>query len=84
MYYYKQGSTYIASKSEVSGPDVITKEEYERIKSVIDQRPTPPEGYEYRLTSNLTWELHDLPEEGDPELTAEEALDIILGGGEDA
>ena len=84
MYYYKQGSTYIASKSEVSGADVISKEEYERIKSIVDQRPVPSEGHEYRLIEKLIWELYDLHDEEDPELIAEDVLGIILGGGKDA
>ena len=84
MYYYKRGSTYMASHSEVPGADAITQAEYERVKATVDQRPVPPDGYGYRLTADLTWELYELPEEADPELTAEEALDIIVGGGSDA
>lgn len=84
MYYYKKGSTYMASKSEVSGADVISKEEYERIKAIVNQRPMPPDGYGYRLTADLSWELYELPKEADPELTAEEALNIITGGGSNA
>lgn len=83
MYYYKRGSTYMASYSEVPGADAITQAEYERVKAIVDQRPAPPDGYGYRLTTDLTWELYKLPAD-DPELTAEEALDIILGGGTDA
>ena len=84
MYYYKRGSTYMASHSEVPGADEITQAEYGRVKAIVDQRPVPPDGYGYRLTADLTWELYELPEEADPELTAEEALDIIVGGGSDA
>ena len=84
MYYYKRGSTYMASHSEVPGADAITQAEYERVKAIVDQRPVPPDGYGYRLSADLTWELYELPEDADPELTAEEALDIIVGGGSDA
>ena len=83
MYYYKRGTTYMASHSEVPGADEITQAEYGRVKAIVDQRPVPPDGYGYRLTTDLTWELYELPAD-DPELTAEEALDIILGGGTDA
>ena len=58
----------------------ITQEEYEHIQEMIRNRPTAPEGYAYRLTNDLEWELYELPEEEEPELTADEALDIILGG----
>lgn len=84
MFYYKRGSTYTASPTEIAGAEAISQQEYKRVKAIVTQKPTPPEGYGYRLTADLTWELYELPEEADPELTAEEALDIILGGGEDA
>lgn len=41
----------------------ITEAEYNRIKSIIDNRPSAPEGYGYRLTHNLEWELYELPVE---------------------
>lgn len=60
----------------------ITEAEYEHIKSIIANRPTPPEGYGYRLTDVLEWELYEVPatEEEDEELTDEQALEILLGG----
>lgn len=84
MYYYKKGSTYIASPVEITGADAISHAEYDRIKTIMHQKPIPPEGYGYRLTADLTWEPYELPEETDPELTAEEALDIVVGGGANA
>ena len=83
MFYYKQGSTYVASSTEIAGAEAVSQQEYGRVKAIVDQRPVPPDGYGYRLTADLTWELYELPAD-DPELTAEEALDIILGGGTDA
>ena len=62
----------------------ITAEQYNEILTMLRNRPTAPEGYEYRLTESLEWELYELPPvevEEDPELTAEEALDIIVNGG---
>lgn len=60
----------------------ITEAEYNEIREIIRNRPTAPEGYGYRLTESLEWELYELPAaEEDPELTAEEALDIIVNGG---
>lgn len=78
MYYYKKGSTYMASPVEIAGAESISRTEYERVKAVVAQKPVPPEGYGYRLTNACTWELYELPPVG--ELTAEEALSIIIGG----
>lgn len=65
----------------------ITAEQYNEIREIIRSRPTAPEGYGYRLTEDLQWEMYELPAvevEEDPELTDSEALDIIVGGGADA
>lgn len=81
MFYYKNGSTYVASPTEIPTAEEITEVEYNRVKDILRNRPDAPEGYGYRLTSDLKWELYELPaEEDDPELTAEEALEIIVGG----
>lgn len=39
----------------------ITAEEYAKIKAAAHNRPTPPDGYDYRLRTDLTWELVELP-----------------------
>lgn len=65
----------------------IYEDEYNSILAAIQSCPSAPNGYGYRLKTDLTWELCELPvtpEDTDPELTAEEALDIIVGGGSDA
>ena len=77
MFYYKKGGTYIASETAMNA-DAITKEEYDRIKAIIENRPAAPEGFAYRLTADLEWELYELPV--NEEITDEEALDILLGG----
>lgn len=84
MYYYKIGSTYAASPVEIVGAEAISRHEYERVKAIVNQKPVHQDGYGYRMTADLTWELYELPQEADPELTAEEALDIIVGGGANA
>ena len=66
------------------GGTEITETEYNEIREIIRNRPTAPEGYGYRLTESLEWELYKLPPaevEEDPDLTAEESLDIIVNGG---
>ena len=72
----------VAVGKGAKGGTEITSEEYNHILGVIRSRPTAPDSYGYRLTEALEWELYQLPEEEtDPELTAEEALGILLGGG---
>lgn len=54
------------SKSNVTGKHYwhgkeITEAEYNHIKTIIDNRPTAPDGCGYRLTPELEWELYELP-----------------------
>ena len=59
----------------------ITAEEYTNILSMLRNPPAAPEGWAYRLTVALEWELEELPPvDEDPEISAEEALAIMLGG----
>lgn len=59
----------------------ITEEEYNAILSRINSAPTAPSGYTYKLRADtLEWELVELPPMPEPELTDEEALEILLGG----
>lgn len=64
------------------GGTEITFEEYNSILAVMQNRPDPPEGYDYRLREDLTWEEHELPviDTAEEEISDEEALAIILGG----
>lgn len=39
----------------------ITEDEYNEILDNINNRPTAPEGFTYRLTTALQWELVELP-----------------------
>ena len=41
--------------------DEITEDEYNTILDKINNRPTAPTGFTYRLTASLEWELHKLP-----------------------
>lgn len=58
----------------------ISEDEYNSILAAIQSCPSAQNGFGYRLKTDLTWELYEIPSADDPELTAEEALDIILGG----
>lgn len=79
MFYYKVGSTYVASLTENPSAEAISKDEYDRIKAIIGGRPEAPEGFAYRLTAELEWALYELPPANE-ELTEAEALEILLGG----
>ena len=41
--------------------DEITEDEYNKILDKINNRPEAPEGFTYRLTTALDWELYELP-----------------------
>ena len=58
----------------------ITEEEYHEILAVIKSKPMDVDGYGYRLTTELEWELYELPIMEEEELTEEEVLEILLGG----
>ena len=74
---------YILNIQTIDIPNMgnITKQEYDTIYEVIQNRPTPREGYNYRLKTDLTWEEYeeeDIPIED--EIDDSEALEIIVGG----
>ena len=61
----------------------ITEAEYNRIKAIIDSRPHAPDGFAYRLTESLEWELYELPKLEAEDMTETEqkaiAYDILMG-----
>ena len=76
---------YILSIGKGSGGEDLTESEYMQILDSIRNKPVAPDGYVYRLKSDLTWERLEqqvAPEDADPDLTDAEALAIILGGAE--
>jgi len=64
---------YVAALSD-GGGEPITETEYNEILFAIRSRPTAPDGYEYKLKTDLTWELVELPPAEPEPLTDEEAL----------
>lgn len=83
MKYFKSiEEGYVVGIYTGCGDIEITAEEYAHILSIAQNRPTPPEGYDYRLREDLTWELYELPpiDPADDEIDDSEALAIILGG----
>lgn len=80
MYYKNIEDGYITSIGTGAGQVEITQEEYDSILAVIQSRPTPEPGFDYRLREDMSWELVERPIDDDPEISEEEAMDIILGG----
>ena len=80
-YFKNIDNDVISSISTGSGMEEITQEEYDAILALIQQRPTPPPGYDYRLRTDMTWEQVEAPAApADEEISAEEAMEIILEG----
>ena len=51
----------------------ITESEYNELMSIIHNRPTPQNGYDYKLKADtLTWELVELPKPSDTDTDATE------------
>ena len=40
----------------------ISDEEYKEILLTIKNKPIAPDGYDYRLRTDLTWEMYELPQ----------------------
>lgn len=57
----------------------IEKAEYNEIVSAFESAPSAPEGFVYRLKTDLTWELCELPPDPEPtnEINAEELLSLL-------
>lgn len=48
---------YLVAVGRGPGGTEITAEEYASFMEIIRSRPTPPEGFDYRLNEDLIWEL---------------------------
>lgn len=70
---------YIALIGTGSGDNEISREEYEHILSVIQNRPVADEGFTYKLRTDLTWELCEMPPvaEDDSEATEEDYISAL-------
>lgn len=79
MYYKHIEDGFIAYIGTGAGQTEITQEEYDSILAVIQSRPIPEAGFDYRLRTDLTWEQVERPIDDDPELSEQEALDILMG-----
>lgn len=79
MYYKHIEDGYITAISTGTGQVEITQEEYNEILSAIQSRPIPEAGFDYRLRTDLTWEQVEAPEPVEEDISAEEAMDIMMG-----
>lgn len=83
MKYYKLifGDYILGIACGKSSAIEITVEEYNTIKSVIENKPMPTGQYDYRLKKDLTWERYEVdPPTPEDEVSDSEALEILLGG----
>lgn len=71
MFYKYISDKYIIGAGTGSGGEEITEQEYNSILDKINNRPEAPEGYSYRLTTSLEWELCEVPK---TEPTTEEEI----------
>lgn len=62
MAYFKtENDGYIICIGIGAGEIEIEEAEYHTIMQVIQDKPIAPGGYSYRLRTDLTWELCELP-----------------------
>lgn len=61
MFYKYINENFIIGVGIGSGGEEITEKEYNSILEKINNRPEAPEGYSYRLTASLEWELCEVP-----------------------
>ena len=62
---------YIISIMHGAKESNISDAEYQAIMDKVNRKPTPPDGYDYRLTVDLEWEMFELPKETDEPETDE-------------
>lgn len=83
MEYYKRiEGDYITAIGKNMGGTEITEVEYNQILAIILTKPAATETTDFRLKVDLTWEEYEVPPQPEPEPTAEELLDILVGGAE--
>ena len=73
MFYKYIDDKFIIGVGTGSGSEEISEQEYNAILDKINNRPEAPEGYSYRLTTAMEWELAEIPK---IEPTAEDIIEI--------
>lgn len=67
MYQKNSADGYIVSIVEGASSGNISDAEYNDLLEIIRDKPAPPDGCDYRLREDLTWELCELPAPGEDE-----------------
>lgn len=62
---------YIVSIIKGVSEGNISEQEYESIMQVIKSKPVAPEGYDFRLKEDLSWELYEMELVDEPEIEEE-------------
>ena len=73
MFYKYISDKYIIGVGTGAGTEEISEQEYNNILDKINNRPEAPEGYSYRLTTAMEWELAEIPK---IKPTTEEIIEI--------
>ena len=73
MFYKYINDKYIIGVGTGSGGEEINEQEYNNILDKINNCPEAPDGYSYRLTTAMEWELCEVPK---TEPTTEEIIEI--------
>lgn len=61
MFYKYINDNFIIGVGTGFGGEEIAEKEYKSILDKINNRPEAPEGYSYRLTTAMEWELCEVP-----------------------
>ena len=61
MFYKYIKDKYIIGVGTGAGGGEITEQEFNNILDKINNCPEAPEGYSYRLTTAMEWELAEIP-----------------------
>ena len=78
MRYYKVfDDNYIHVIGTGAGGEEIIETQYNEMLSMIHNRPAAPEGFAYRLTKALEWELQELPPVEEAEATEEDYISAL-------
>ena len=71
----KDGYIIGFTESDIGKGEKVSDEFAEELRSKMESIPAAPEGFYYRLKTNLEWEMHELPPappEPEEEATAED------------
>lgn len=80
-YFENRDGNYITTFGKAShGGEAITEDRYNAIIEAVQNAPEETETIGYRLKTDLTWESYEKEPQPEPDLSAEEIVDIIFGG----